>query len=416
MVKLSDYLFERTSGSIGSLARLLISSASELINAGPDAIETITEELMDRHEVDRHATSAREILLARKSKSGTPRSLLSLTRQGGSGMIEQFTFDCRRHHRETLDSYSHRILAANHSSSIHKPALTQATASVRDHSTSVGGDPWLNALTALNRRPALYLDADPAAWERHPDGSSCEHCATLIPTRWACTLCTNGEHVQQNPHFDTIVCTRQQRWVGLTDHPDAQHLVGPTTVSAAHILRRLRRRGVDSYRFLLVHRLVSDTLNSETSPAERASAAFAPTVALLRTVSSTAFMRTFFDTTRSFTDALTALRAIVETALGHEAPTVTRGLWLYLCAPPWRLCAGQSCKAPRTRLAGRTTTPSPRLSPVHSPRPPPPSSRSRTTSPAPMTPSSAPSTSTFPSASTAASTPPPPNPPCSAPP
>lgn len=75
----TDYLFERTSGSIGSLARLLISSASELINSGPDALEMLTPKIMDNHEVDRHATAERANILARKKKADTPRSMESLT-------------------------------------------------------------------------------------------------------------------------------------------------------------------------------------------------------------------------------------------------------------------------------------------------------------------------------------------------
>jgi hypothetical protein len=75
LVALTDYLHERTSGSIGSLARLLTRSASELIN-NHTAHEELTRELLETQRVDHAAESARTTYRRRKADPMTPENVL----------------------------------------------------------------------------------------------------------------------------------------------------------------------------------------------------------------------------------------------------------------------------------------------------------------------------------------------------
>lgn len=67
--KEADYLFKRTSGSVGSLAKLLTLSASELISNPKYTEETITVELMDRIVLDHAAEQNYKNMLARGKKT-----------------------------------------------------------------------------------------------------------------------------------------------------------------------------------------------------------------------------------------------------------------------------------------------------------------------------------------------------------
>ena len=46
------------------------------------------------------------------------------------------------------------------------------------------------------------MTPDAHGWLKHPNGTTCEHCAELLTERWMCTLCAHGEQIQQHAHFD----------------------------------------------------------------------------------------------------------------------------------------------------------------------------------------------------------------------
>lgn len=241
-------------------------------------------------------------------------------------MIRAFAFDVRPHHRETLDSYSRRILAANFCTAEHQKTLIKAATNSNNPRTHT--ETWKELLVAMNRRDKLHLDRMPAAGLTHADGTSCDHCATLLTPRWACTFCSHGEQILQNPHFDNIVCTRHKRWIGLTDAPTAQHPIGEAAVAAQHRLTRLiRNHRIDVHRYILIDNLVNHTAEARPRTPEQL---FIAVVALLDALSTTAFMRDFFNTAHSFADSFTHLNALVTGVLQTPSPSTVRGIWLYL--------------------------------------------------------------------------------------
>ena len=66
LVKLQEYLFERTNGSIGSLARLITGSAIETITNPDITLELIDQKLLDTRRLDFAAEAARATRAARK--------------------------------------------------------------------------------------------------------------------------------------------------------------------------------------------------------------------------------------------------------------------------------------------------------------------------------------------------------------
>ena len=72
-----DYLYMRTSGSIGSLAKLLTASAAELINNPAHTIERLTEAVMDTVTLDIYAEENYSILKNRQTK-GTKSAMHSM--------------------------------------------------------------------------------------------------------------------------------------------------------------------------------------------------------------------------------------------------------------------------------------------------------------------------------------------------
>lgn len=69
LVKLAPYLHDRTNGSIGSLADLLIGSAIDILFDPDCPQEVITKELLDEQEIDKAAETYYATVLLRKAKS-----------------------------------------------------------------------------------------------------------------------------------------------------------------------------------------------------------------------------------------------------------------------------------------------------------------------------------------------------------
>ena len=84
-------------------------------------------------------------------------------------------FDVRPFHRESLDSYSRRLLAANFCDDSHRAHLTRELQT--DASVEGQRDAWLRVLTTRTKRSTLYLDAHPTGGLTHRDGTNCSHFA-----------------------------------------------------------------------------------------------------------------------------------------------------------------------------------------------------------------------------------------------
>jgi hypothetical protein len=73
---LSDYLFERTNGSIGSLGRLLTGAATEAITNPDIELERVDQALLESQKLDIAAESARKSLLARRANPRSAKNLV----------------------------------------------------------------------------------------------------------------------------------------------------------------------------------------------------------------------------------------------------------------------------------------------------------------------------------------------------
>lgn len=245
-----------------------------------------------------------------------------------------FPFDVRPLHRECLESYTRRLLTANFITPTHMRLLTNlvtdATAT-RERETA-----WLEVLALKTKRTKLHLDPHPSKFVTHADGSSCEFCAELLPeTRQMCALCAGGGDVQQNSHFDDLVCMRHSRWVGLTTPADGQHPVGSEHLHAARTFRKLRRQGrLDVRLFTLLQNSISALL-STNGQAVPESAAFPLVVAAAAAVTERGFARSFFDPDTRFVDAHRMLSDTLDAAIGRESGVTARALWLYARPTAW---------------------------------------------------------------------------------
>jgi hypothetical protein len=239
-----------------------------------------------------------------------------------------YMFDVRPQHRETADSYTARLLAANFETPAHLAQL------VREHSTSERKTARRVAerelILAKTKRSALHLEPHPSGWLTHVDGSSCEFCADKLPERWMCTLCAHGEQVKQNPHFDNLVCVKHRRWIGLRTAPDSQRRIGADHIEAARLFSKLRKRRIMDVRlFLLVTDLLRDAASS-SAPHTSECASFPRAIQLIWALTRSEFLTAFFNPKRRFVDAHALLTNRVAEVLGEPDRHLTRALWLYL--------------------------------------------------------------------------------------
>lgn len=110
--------------------------------------------------------------------------------------ITLLPFDVRPFHRETLESYSDRLLAANFCDDTHRAMLTRTYSA--NHSAKAEREGWKHALTAVTKRSTLFLEPRKDGRYGCPT-EHCQHFEDTLPTRFACTHCTHGAIVEQNP-------------------------------------------------------------------------------------------------------------------------------------------------------------------------------------------------------------------------
>lgn len=238
-------------------------------------------------------------------------------------------FDVRPFHQETLDSYSRRLLAANFCDNSHRAHLTRE---LQTDTTAEGQrDAWLRVLTTRTKRSTLHLDAHPSGGLTHRDGTNCSHFAGSLPGRIGCTLCSKGARIEQNPHFDTLVCADHQRWLGLWGAENTQHRIGDETITAHRMFEKLRRNHQIDLR---LYRLVTTAIAEATHPGlpieDAEPLVFAATIRTIHALTLDSFARRFFTPAGTFADSYAHLIAIVTAAVGTALPTLNRALWVYL--------------------------------------------------------------------------------------
>lgn len=235
--------------------------------------------------------------------------------------IRPFRYSPRPFPRETHHSYTSRCLALNFETEEHRQQ------NISDYSEARTRDDreqaWRSVLAERTGR-TLRLDGDPHGWMRHADGSSCVACDRDLPVRTACTLCSRGTVIFQHPHFDSIVCVRHKRWVGLRTSAADQHTVGNDHIRAALDLEKLKRAGrIDLRLFTLV------TTNLRTPDTTHESEVFPHAIAIIRAITHPDFTRRFFSPAAAFDASFALLGDTITAITSTEHPALARALWLY---------------------------------------------------------------------------------------
>jgi len=245
--------------------------------------------------------------------------------------IRTYLFQPRPRHRETIDSFSRRLLEANFDSDTQEQLISTITNSRR---VADRAEAWTSILKQKTGRDTFHLTPDPSGWLRHRDGTSCITCADGLNIRAMCTLCARGEFVEQSPHFDTLVCLRHRRWVGLTNNPTDQHAAPAAVVAAGATFNKLRAAGrIDVRLFSMLTAALDHDRASSVSPAED----FVTAVALADSLTSEPFLRALTTRTGTYAGAHTALNDMITAICGAEQDYLTRAVWLYLRPTFWAL-------------------------------------------------------------------------------
>jgi hypothetical protein len=242
-------------------------------------------------------------------------------------------FDVRPFHRETLNSYSCRLLTANFCDDTHRAHMTRELHPGTTANSQQAA--WLKVLTTRTKRSTLHLDGNPTGWLTHRDGTDCDHFAGSLPDRIGCTLCSHGAHIDQHPHFDTLLCTTHHRWLGLWGTEHTQHRLDAASdadILAAHrMFVKLRRNHlIDVRLYRLVVKAIAEAMHPGIPINEAEPMVFSATIRTIRAVTLDSFARRFFSPATDFADAHTFLQETVTAALRTPAPAVSRAVWIYL--------------------------------------------------------------------------------------
>lgn len=257
-----------------------------------------------------------------------------------SHVVRPYIFPVRPGHRETVASYTSRVLERNFETQQHwNQLLTQLngklTVANRDSA-------WLALLADKTKRDSLHLSAHPTAWLTHIDGDGCDMCAENLPERWMCTRCAKGARVKQNPHFDNLVCQKHRRWVGLEVPPEQQVQLGDgpegdVMLKAATRFEKLRRAHLLDVRlFLLLEDTIAETaVASSGNPAS--TSAFLAVISTVWAITRPAFTQQFFSPAHSFAESFECLSSELRHLFGTEQPELARAVWLYSRPTFWSI-------------------------------------------------------------------------------
>ena len=244
--------------------------------------------------------------------------------------IRLLPFDVRPFHRETLESYSRRLLKANACETAHRPQLSAPFQNGTGAEANLAA--WKTALTTITKRPTLHLDPSPViGMNCRPWNNGCIHFTHLLPERTACTLCSRGDLVEQNPHFENLVCRRHRRWLGVWGGPEQQRPVPQDFLEAHHTFDKLRRkRLLDLRLYLLLVKALGAALDATIGLEEVEPLVFPTAMRLAKLILTDDFARDIFNPANTFAHAQAALGLVIADALGESDSTVLQALWIYL--------------------------------------------------------------------------------------
>lgn len=237
-------------------------------------------------------------------------------------LTRPYPFSIRPLHKETIDSYSRRLLDSNFETVEHRRGLERLAQAT--HPQLSAAERWRAVVEAKSGRPLSTLQYPPATGLRHSDGTTCAACSEGITHRVMCTLCANGAVVEQHPHLDQNVCLPHRRWVGPNTGANQQVTVGDDAIRAEIRFRKLRRAGfIDAPFYMLLQNTVTSTARDSDLPT-----LYPMLIALASGLTSYRFGETFFDPRNSFDDAYMHLTTTVQTALGFPHADLTALLWM----------------------------------------------------------------------------------------
>lgn len=153
----------------------------------------------------------------------------------------------------------------------------------------------------------------------------------IIGQRYACVLCTHGEHAEQTPHDGPRVCRQHMRWTGPGTSSDDQFPVDVEVLRADRAYRRLRKAGlIDAARLSEILACVGAWTEAASRPIDLAQR-FCVAVALAEALPEVA-------ATPVVEDRRANLVAVVERTVEFRSSAVlVDALWLLLRADH---CAG----------------------------------------------------------------------------
>ncbi len=226
-----------------------------------------------------------------------------------------FAFPVRLLHRETVGSYTRRVLEANH----------EFLDLPKRRRSSHGPDAvfsWVDVLAFKTGRAPSDFAVPEGGFIHHRDGSTCAQCWDLTPLRVLCTHCAAGSRVEQHAHHDAPICRKHKRWIGYGTDTAHQQPIGPHHIAAARALGRLRTAGRYEHRIFL---LILHTLapNPEAEPIM-----FPVAVQIMQAVTARDFLIRLLNPALSYAAARQVLVTAVTASTAN--PDVVRALWASL--------------------------------------------------------------------------------------
>lgn len=228
---------------------------------------------------------------------------------------------------ETVESFAARVRAANR---ISKGAWLQW---LKPHALVLGHDPrrtsadLLEVVTGIT--PGHFARAE-RVHPVHDDGTSCTYCSTGLSDRYGCTRCSHGAEVLEEEHDGPRVCWRHSRWVGPGTTSADQFQVGPATIKADRMYRKLRAEGiVDAHRLAEILGWVDHCVEAE-GVALDAAQRFEAAIRLAATVLRGQILQDLVSTDRDSAERYAELADHVSAVMGQDAPVLVDGLWFLL--------------------------------------------------------------------------------------
>lgn len=234
-----------------------------------------------------------------------------------AALHRRLPFTVRPRHRETLDSFTRRIMVVNgECDSLPRDLLKLAKAHDADAT-------WPSLLGIKVGRSLDRLVAAPGQDAAGVD--DCSACRSRVAERWACLLCSHGEHIQQHPHLDDFICESHRRWTGPGSTATTQTPATQSDVAAHRRFQRLRRDGrLDLHLFFEVITELETDLDQPTH------SVFRHAVAIADWVQQTETTRRLFDPAVPYATTFGWLREAMANVVGRPTGATVRAVWLHL--------------------------------------------------------------------------------------